>query len=94
VSLLKKPLPEILRPYSLDEFVGQEHLLGTDGPVRKLIENKSAHSMLFWGPPGTGKTTLARIIASTLNANFIEISPTILNWRLKMLIKSFLVKRS
>jgi len=76
VSLLKKPLPEILRPYSLDEFVGQEHLLGTDGPVRKLIENKSAHSMLFWGPPGTGKTTLARIIASTLNANFIEISPT------------------
>ena len=76
MSLLKKPLPEILRPYSLDEFVGQEHLLGTDGPVRKLIENKSAHSMLFWGPPGTGKTTLARIIASTLNANFIEISPT------------------
>ena len=99
MSLLKKPLPEILRPYSLDEFVGQEHLLGTDGPVRKLIENKSAHSMLFWGPPGTGKTTLARIIASTLNANFIEISPTTsgvkdIKLAVKMLIKSFLVKRS
>ena len=66
-----------MRPNKLDNFMGQEHLVGVDGPIRKLIQNNSISSMIFWGPPGVGKTTLARIIANELNANFIEISPTI-----------------
>ena len=60
-----------MRPNKLDNFMGQEHLVGVDGPIRKLIQNNSISSMIFWGPPGVGKTTLARIIAKDLNANFI-----------------------
>ncbi len=71
------PLPELLRPKTLDEFLGQEHLVGPQGPIRKLLENRTINSMIFWGSPGVGKTTLARIIASELKANFIEISPTV-----------------
>jgi putative ATPase len=77
VNLQDKPLAELLRPSKLSDFFGQDHLVGEDGPIRKLIVNRTVHSMIFWGPPGTGKTTLARIIASEIGANFIEISPTV-----------------
>src|SRR3989344_5717650 len=76
MPILITPLPELLRPKKLQDFVGQEHLVGESGPIKKLIDNKTIHSMIFWGPPGVGKTTLARILATELHANFIEISPT------------------
>ena len=63
-----------MRPRSLDEFVGQEHLLAPGKPLRLAIEHDDPTSMIFWGPPGTGKTTLAKIIATLTNATFIEFS--------------------
>lgn len=71
-----QPLAEVLRPFSLEDFIDQDHLVGDLGPIKKAIENDSLYSMIFWGPPGCGKTTLARIISQELNADFIEISPT------------------
>ena len=73
-ALSTAPLAERMRPRSLDEFVGQEHLLGPGKPLRVAIERDDPTSMVFWGPPGTGKTTLAKIIASITRANFIEFS--------------------
>ena len=68
------PLAERMRPQTLDEYVGQEHLLGPGKPLRLAIEGDDATSMIFWGPPGTGKTTLAKIIAHMTSASFIEFS--------------------
>jgi putative ATPase len=72
------PLAAKMRPHSLDNYVGQVHLLGKDKPLRKAIEQGKLHSMILWGPPGTGKTTLARIIANVANAN-IEILSAVLS---------------
>jgi putative ATPase len=68
------PLAERMRPRSLDELVGQEHLVGPGKPLRVQIERDDSGSMILWGPPGVGKTTLAKIIAETTKANFIEFS--------------------
>ncbi len=68
------PLASRLRPQSLEEFVGQKHLLGEGMVLRRLIERDEISSMIFWGPPGVGKTTLARIIAGRTRADFIDFS--------------------
>jgi putative ATPase len=68
------PLSAKLRPKTLNEFIGQEHLVGPDGPIRKVIESGKIPSMIFWGPPASGKTTLAEIIANTVDADFMRIS--------------------
>ena len=69
-----EPLASQIRPKSLDGFVGQEHLVGIGKPLRVAIEKKELFSFLLWGPPGCGKTTLARIYANALNADFYELS--------------------
>lgn len=68
------PLAERLRPQNLDEFIGQEHLVGPGAVFRQALENKLIPSIIFWGPPGVGKTTLARIIASSLDRPFHTLS--------------------
>ncbi len=68
------PLAERMRPRSLEELLGQEHLVGPGKPLRVQIERDDPGSMIFWGPPGVGKTTLAKIIAETTQASFIEFS--------------------
>ena len=69
-----RPLAARLRPVSLEEFVGQKHLIGEGKILRRLIESDRISSMIFWGPPGVGKTTLARIIANSTKARFIDFS--------------------
>ena len=69
-----QPLAARMRPRSLDEFVGQKHLVGEGKVLRNLIERDSVSSMIFWGPPGVGKTTLAQIIAASTDAQFINFS--------------------
>ncbi|HEV8018328.1 MAG TPA: replication-associated recombination protein A [Steroidobacteraceae bacterium] len=69
-----RPLADRMRPRSLEEFVGQRHILGPGKPLSASIEAGQLHSLILWGPPGTGKTTLARLIAQTSNAHFIALS--------------------
>src|SRR5262252_6893708 len=69
-----QPLAERMRPRTLDEFIGQEKLLGPGKPLRLQIESDNIGSMLFWGPPGCGKTTLARLIARLTHAEFVSFS--------------------
>ncbi len=71
------PLAERMRPRSLDELVGQQHLVGPGKPLRVQIDRDDTSSMIFWGPPGVGKTTLAKIIAETTRASFIEFSAVV-----------------
>lgn len=68
------PLAELLRPKTLDEVVGQRHLLGQGKPLKLAIESGKPHSMILWGPPGVGKTTLARLMSSQFDAQFIALS--------------------
>ncbi len=68
------PLAEKLRPKTLDNVVGQEHLTGDNGPIRKMLQNDTLNSLIFWGPPGTGKTTLAEIISETSGRRFYKLS--------------------
>jgi putative ATPase len=69
-----QPLAERLRPKTLQDIVGQEHLTGDDGLIKALIQNKQLTSLILWGPAGTGKTTIARILANAWDADFIELS--------------------
>ncbi len=71
---VEAPLAERVRPQTLREFEGQEHLLGSGGPLRVLIESDRLPSIIFWGPPGSGKTTLARIIARHTHADFFQLN--------------------
>lgn len=68
------PLAEKMRPKSLDEVIGQEHLTGINGTIRKMLENDTLNSLIFWGPPGTGKTTLAEIIAEQSGRKFFKLN--------------------
>ena len=68
------PLAEKLRPKTLDDVLGQEHLTGKNGTIRKMLENDTLNSLIFWGPPGTGKTTLAEIIAKESKRPFFVFS--------------------
>ncbi|MFS8563045.1 MAG: AAA family ATPase [Rhabdochlamydiaceae bacterium] len=71
---LTKPLAEALRPHALDEIAGQEHLLGENGIITRIVKGGNPLSILLWGPPGCGKTTLARLYAKAFNAEFLAFS--------------------
>jgi len=68
------PLAERMRPQTLDDFVGQAQLLGSGRPLRQALDHGALHSLIFWGPPGTGKTTLARLLATVAGAEFVPVS--------------------
>jgi putative ATPase len=71
---MAKPLAELIRPQTLKEFIGQEHLVGKDKPIALAIKEKRIHSMILWGPPGCGKTTIARVIANEIGGQFFGLS--------------------
>ena len=68
------PLADRIRPKSLDDYIGQQHLVGPNGVLRKMIESGNISSFILWGPPGVGKTTLARIISNQLDRPFYSLS--------------------
>ena len=70
----EKPLADKVRPKNLDEFIGQDHLLQNGKPLRRMLEDDQLASMILWGPPGVGKTTLAQIIANITSADYHELS--------------------
>jgi len=74
MTVVAPPLAEVLRPKTLDEYIGQQHLVGKDSILRRMLEAGSMHSMIFWGPPGVGKTTLANIIALSTLRPFYTLS--------------------
>lgn len=74
IEISYQPLAARMRPRNIKEFIGQEHLLGPGKPLRRAIENKVLHSMILWGPPGSGKTTLAKLLAASANAHVETIS--------------------
>lgn len=83
-----KPLATLIRPQILDDFLGQKHLVGNNGPIRNMIESGKIPSMVFWGPPASGKTTLARILATTTGHRFVELSAVLDGKaRLKLLVE-------
>ncbi len=89
------PLANRVRPHTLDEVVGQEHLIGQGRVLRKILESGEIPSLIFWGPPGSGKTTLARIIAQSVKANFLEFSAVISGIKeIKDVIKQAEAKRT
>ncbi len=73
-TLTEKPLADRLRPTHLDEVVGQDHLLGEKAPLARMIQNQKLSSFILWGPPGCGKTTIARILAETVHLRFVQLS--------------------
>ena len=73
---MNKPLADRIRPKTLDEVVGQSHLLGKDKPLRRIIESGQIPNMIFYGPSGTGKTTVARIIADNTNLKMYKLNGT------------------
>lgn len=73
-TMLLQPLPERMRPHTLDEYVGQQHLVGPGGIIRRMIDSGNVSSFILWGPPGVGKTTLAGIVASSLGREFYTLS--------------------
>ncbi len=73
-TLTEKPLADRLRPTHLDEVVGQSHLLGEKAPLARMIQNQKLSSFILWGPPGCGKTTIARILAETVHLKFVQLS--------------------
>ena len=73
-TAVMRPLADRMRPASLEEFIGQQQLLAPGKPLRRMLEGRHLHSMILWGPPGTGKTTLARLVARTCDAQFIGLS--------------------
>ena len=71
---MNQPLAERLRPKTIDDYVGQTHLVGPGAIIRRMIESGNIASFILWGPPGVGKTTLAKIIANTTKASFHTLS--------------------